>query len=851
MTTLFSLSLLLILLQVAWSDEFIWTQTSAPPKQWRSIASDSTGQYLAALVYNKTSVYTSNDYGSTWIANSVSGSGSSFEAIASDSTGQYLVAGERNIYTSSNYGLNWTLTSAPSTNYGWESVASDSTGQYLAAGQYSGGIFTSSNYGSSWLKSSALNGFWASIASDSTGQYLAAVQLSTGIYTSDSYGSSWVLTSAPFVTSGQGWESIASDSSGQYLAAVVYKGFIFTSRNYGSTWTNTSAPYGTWDSIASDSTGQYLAAVQSSGYIYTSSNNGSTWIRQISAPSLGWFSIASDSTGERLVAGPANYPIYTAVSVSSPTSQPSSNSSRQPTYQQTSLPTRQPTRQPTYQQTVQPTVQPAVQPTHQPTVQPTVQPTRQPTVQPTSMPSSIPSSVPSSEPTTIPTSVPTCSIGEMHDSTGVGCFLCNPGEYISELGGSCEPCPKNTFSTQPGSTYCDDCPYPTATAFDGQTRCTVYNFTISLAFTLTVLLSSFAFFVVCICCTDNRFVVLINLLFPTLDVFTDVAYLMTNDFYSYSLFLCAVVFVLYPLPMFVKTLMERSAYPHLWWSLDGIWWLSCDRDGDRIYFVKFPCFGETGRFPLLSCKMHHTLFALFLEGVVWVIAIVCQLLTLIIWPLMLPVNILLLFLWFCVGVFLHMTKTITVGRVWSAWFRIWTNTDEHYTEIDVDTEELNKCLQEEFYLETIPQVALQMVNNLLLKQFSPLAIFSLVFSFVMALNGCWKFVYFRYCVDNRLELAEIPIEMSVKVNIPFLGIDWRLFEAKLEPKTKNTNHVSQKKFVPNDQFIRATSSVSSNVELAQPNPLHQDPDTSSPVSPNDNQLSSPFSSSKSSSFLLP
>jgi hypothetical protein len=830
MTTLFSLSLLLILLQVVWSDEFIWTQTSAPYSNWYSIASDSTGQYLAAG-QNPGYIYTSSNYGSNWTQTSAYSDSSGWTSIASDSTGQYLAAVVRGvdgyIHTSSNYGVNWTQITAPYSE-GWASIASDSTGQYLAVVGFGGYIYTSNNYGSSWTqRTSAPTEPWWSIASDSTGQYLAVVQNPGPIYTSINYGASWSQTSAPTAA----WWSIASDSTGQYLASV--NGSIFTSIDYGSNWKRTSAPSETCYHIASDSTGQYLAVTVSLGSIYTSSNYGTSWT-PTSVPSENWWSIASDSTGQYLAA--VVYPgyIYTEVAVSSPTSQPSRHSS-QPTQ-----PTLQPTRLPT---------QPTLQPTRLPTRQPT-QPTPQPTAPPTYKPSNTPSSEPSSEPTSIPTSIPTCSVGEMHDSIGVGCFPCNPGEYISELGGSCQPCPKNTFSTEPGSTYCDDCPYPTATAFDGQTRCTVYNFTISLAFTLSVLLFSFVGFVVCICCTDNRFVVLINLLFPTLDVFTDVAYLMTNDFYSYSLFLCAVVFVLYPLPMFAKTLMERSAYPHLWWSLAGIWWLSCDRDGDKIYYAKFPCFGETGRFPLLSCKMHHTLLALFMEGVVWVIAIVFQLLTLVMWPLMLPVNILLLFLWFCAGVFLHMTKTITVGRVWSAWFRIWTNTDEHYTDVDVDTEELNKCLQEEFYLETLPQVALQMVNNLLLEQFSPLAIFSLVFSFVMALNGCWKFVYFRYCVDNRLELAEIPIEMSVKVNIPSLGIDWRLFEAKLEPKTKSTNHFSQKRLVASDRLSRATSSASNNMELAQSNPLQQDPDTSTSVSPKDNELSSPFSSSKSSTFLL-
>jgi hypothetical protein len=395
-------------------------------------------------------------------------------------------------------------------------------------------------------------------------------------------------------------------------------------------------------------------------------------------------------------AGPDMFiPLPTASPTQTPTIEPSTV---QPTASPTQTPTIEPsTVQPTVEpSTVSPTLAPTTGPTETPTIAPT-SPTSLPTGAPSGQPSSTPSNVPSGQPTVMPTSVPSCSLGEMHDFTGVGCLPCSPGEFISDLGGAyCEPCPKNTFSPLSGSTHCDVCPYPTATVVDGQNTFRAYNFTVSLAFTLTVLLSSFVGFVACICYTDNRFIVLINLLFPTLDVFTDIAYLMTNDFYSYILFICGIIFVMYPLPLFVMTLVKERAHPHLSWSMDGIWWLSCGHEGDTIYFAKFPCFGEDGRFPLLSCKMHHTLAALFLEGVVWVIAIVCQLLTLIIWPLMLLINILFLFLWFCVGVFLHMTKTVTIGRVWTAWFRIWTNSDEHYTDVDVDTEELNKCLQEEF-----------------------------------------------------------------------------------------------------------------------------------------------------------
>ena len=73
-------------------------------------------------------------------------------SIASDSSGQYLaaVANYEGIYTNNNSGAgSWTKTSAPYLS--WTAIASDSTGQYLAAVADGGGIYTNTNYGSeSW-----------------------------------------------------------------------------------------------------------------------------------------------------------------------------------------------------------------------------------------------------------------------------------------------------------------------------------------------------------------------------------------------------------------------------------------------------------------------------------------------------------------------------------------------------------------------------------------------------------------------------------------------------------------------------------------------------------------------------
>ena len=198
----FLLVLAVLLLLLKRDSAQSWVQTSAPIESWSDISSSSTGQFLAAVIYQG-NIYTSSNYGSTLTKLYPI---EDWEAIASDSTGQYLAAVGGGIYTSSNYGSTWTLTSAPY-NVGWYGITSSSTGQYLAAVvgyDSSGGIYTSSNYGSTWTLTSAPNNqSWNAITSSSSGQFLAAVvgggynRISGAIYTYNALIPSALPTTIP------------------------------------------------------------------------------------------------------------------------------------------------------------------------------------------------------------------------------------------------------------------------------------------------------------------------------------------------------------------------------------------------------------------------------------------------------------------------------------------------------------------------------------------------------------------------------------------------------------------------------------------------------------------------------
>jgi hypothetical protein len=182
-------------------------------------------------------------------------------------------SGTTGIYTSSNYGQSWIQTSALSAS--WYSVSLSASGQYQTAVIYNAfsgttGIYTSSNYGQSWIQTSALNAFWYSVSLSASGQYQTAVINNnfgtSGIWYSSNYGQSWNKSTALSAS----WYSVSVSSSGQYQIAVYVTG-IYVSSNYGCSWIQSNAPSGSWRSVSVSSSGQYISAVVNGGGIYTTS----------------------------------------------------------------------------------------------------------------------------------------------------------------------------------------------------------------------------------------------------------------------------------------------------------------------------------------------------------------------------------------------------------------------------------------------------------------------------------------------------------------------------------------------------------------------------------------------------
>lgn len=316
----------------------IWTAKNEK-NFWKVIAISSTGQYQTASNsnYNYNNIYTSSDYGQTWI-NRTTPNPITVADIAISSTGQYQTIVTENvdryIYTSSDYGQNWIAGGDAGGAHNWSHIAMSSSGQYQTSipefgtngyvsfsndygqdlwgtwslpaisewvdlaissdGKYQtvitkNYIYRSSNYGasSSWEKYNIVSYNWTNIAMSSTGQYQTATRkdaLNKGyIYISSNYGQNFDGMFSPVVKDNHWWSNIAISSNGQYQTATLNdgtystQGVIYISSNYGQTWQIRYYFGGSyWQDIAMSSTGQYQTAVINAN-IYTSKDYGINW----------------------------------------------------------------------------------------------------------------------------------------------------------------------------------------------------------------------------------------------------------------------------------------------------------------------------------------------------------------------------------------------------------------------------------------------------------------------------------------------------------------------------------------------------------------------------------------------
>lgn len=326
MKHLISITLAGLLIAPCLSSAQTWTRCSGFPQVWRYSAASADGTKGWGVLTNNLVLYSTNS-GIDWAVLSTRPTLYFFLnsiACSADGTNIILAGGKYNgshmIYTSTNFGATWVSNNVPEAN--WTTVASSADGTKLAAASAGGGVYFTTNSGGDWTKADiSPTAYWISVTCSADGSLFAAAATNGLICVSTNCGSTWVTNgsinsnpsqvaqkSGSFVTpkanaylANTNWQSVACSADKTRLAAVVKGGPICLSEDSGATWTISSAPYTNWQLVASSADGTRLAAAINNGPIYTSVDSGATWVSN-TIPNAGWNSLVSSADGCKLKA---------------------------------------------------------------------------------------------------------------------------------------------------------------------------------------------------------------------------------------------------------------------------------------------------------------------------------------------------------------------------------------------------------------------------------------------------------------------------------------------------------------------------------------------------------------------
>jgi hypothetical protein len=270
------------------------------------IEADITGQYILAINQGDRLVYTTNDFGTTWVSRTSTHGLPSGTALAPSGcgvsgSGQYMyvamasVAGVAGtIYKSSNYGVSWSrLSGIPGLDYYSLSVSSD--GQSVLCTQCSAGtaaLYLSTNGGATFnnIASNTSPGgadYWSSYSISPDGTKIVACGWVGKIVYSDNGGTSWtIIDNNP---AGSSYGQIVVSNTGKCVLTIILGLANSVYVWNGTTWTGITVDMIPKDTTricaASDDLSVILVSqttASNNGYLYLSTDGGTTF-KQLTA----------------------------------------------------------------------------------------------------------------------------------------------------------------------------------------------------------------------------------------------------------------------------------------------------------------------------------------------------------------------------------------------------------------------------------------------------------------------------------------------------------------------------------------------------------------------------------------
>ena len=212
---------------------------TSPSTTATRVTTSSTGQFVALIAGS--SIFTSADFGATWIERTSAGS-RDWTAITSSASGYFIAAialptsFSSTAYISTDFGATWTPR-VITTEYEMTFVRCSSNGSVLLA--LGTRLFVSTDSGTSWANPSGVqfNIGWVDGAMSSDGTRMFAVGGFSHVYLSTNSGNNWSFSSA---SGERSRKSITCSSNGQTILATSFNQ-AFRSTDFGSNWSQTAS----------------------------------------------------------------------------------------------------------------------------------------------------------------------------------------------------------------------------------------------------------------------------------------------------------------------------------------------------------------------------------------------------------------------------------------------------------------------------------------------------------------------------------------------------------------------------------------------------------------------------------
>jgi len=137
---------------------------------------------------------------------------------------------------------------------------------------------------------------------------------------------------------------------------------------------------------------------------------------------------------------------------------------------------------------------------------------------------------------------------------------------------------------------------------------------------------------------------------------------------------------------------------------------------------------------------------------------------------------------FLAGHFLYCAKLMPLSNVSNVWLRWYTGRRDHDSRSSIIVHLLQESIFEEILTESLPQLAIQAVNQTLNNEWTNLGLVSIIMSSLMALNGVYRFLYFY--LMKKIPIKDVPSGLEDDV-FDLEGVELGKYALQLPPPSEN------------------------------------------------------------------